>query len=281
MIDLNQMSHSQDFLEIINNGQISCVKKTFTKNISRASLNVAKQRNFKPLYTGSVRIAAAEVIDFKINESHAELFMPYVDGMTGSMLPALASRQMAHTLSAALSTLLFSELNDSTEQLVPSCIFTDKLKNVLSETKDLELRTLLERANKLTESLPFELIFPIGRCHGDLTLSNLILDPVSGLTLIDFLETYLETPLQDVSKLKQDFNYGWSFRNESPAIAIKAEILCRKHYPNAITQIERLYPMQIKVLTLLTLARIAPYVQDQSTKNWLCLSMEKCMREYK
>ena len=98
--------------------------------------------------------------------------------------------------------------------------------------------------------------------------------------MIDFLETFLETPLQDVAKLKQDFDYGWSFRNADSAIKIKAEIFCEKNYPAAITQIEKLYPTQIKVLTLLALARISPYVKDLSTKEWLESSLIRCIGEW-
>jgi thiamine kinase-like enzyme len=151
---------------------------------------------------------------------------------------------------------------------------------VSAATSITELKQLIDACQGIVDTLPAEMAFPIGPCHGDLTLSNLILDPVAGITLIDFLDTFLESPLQDVAKLKQDFVYGWSFRKDSSTLGIKAEILCRQHFPQAIVQIERMYPTQVRLLTLMTLARIAPYVKDAVTQQWLVRSLTDCLRNF-
>lgn len=278
MLDLNQYAHSLDQLEIVHHAHLSCVRKTFRSDLGRAERNVAKQRHFRPLYTGLARVAAAEVLDFSIHEDRAELLMPYVEGMTGHMFPVHATRHIGHTLSMSLSTLLYAELNDSREELISLSLFRSKLDAVAKSTDDGDLRALVVHASDQLASLPAQLPFPIGSCHGDLTLSNVILDPVAGVTLIDFLDTYLETPLQDVAKLKQDFVYGWSFRKEAASLGIKAEILCRYHFPRAITQIERMYPRQVWLMTVMALARIAPYVRDITTKQWLVNSLTHCMK---
>ncbi len=278
MIDLNQFAHSLDQLEIVHHDHLSCVRKTFRSDLARAQRNVAKQRHFRPLYTGLARVGAAEVLDFRVHDDRAELLMPYVEGMTGHMFAVHATRNIAHTLSMSLSTLLYAELNDSREETVELSLFRDKLQAVARSTTDEDLRALVIHSIELLAALPEQLPFPIGDCHGDLTLSNVILDPLAGVTLIDFLDTYLETPLQDVAKLKQDFIYGWSFRKEPASLGIKAEILCRYHLPQAITQIERMYPRQVWLMTLMALARIAPYVRDLTTKQWLVNSLTHCMK---
>lgn len=277
MLDLNQFAHSHDSLEIVHRDHLSCVRKTFRSDVARASRNVEKQRLFRPLYTGVARLRAAEVIDFSIYADRAELLMPYIEGMTGHMFPVHATRNVAHTLSVSLSTMLYSELNESREERVPASLFRDKLVSVSEATQDPELHRLVDACLGVVDALPSDMPFPMGPCHGDLTLSNVILDPMSGITLIDFLDTFLETPLQDVAKLKQDFVYGWSFRKDPSALAIKAEILCRHHLPQAITQIERMYPTQVRLLTLMTLARIAPYVKDATTQQWLVRSLTSCL----
>lgn len=276
MLDLNQFAHSHDSLEIVLQGHLSCVCKTFRSDLLRAQRNVEKQRAFRPLFTDKARISAAEVLEFHVYPDRAELLMPYIEGMTGHMFPVHATRNVAHTLSVSLSTLLYSELNESREEPVPTALFGDKLATVYAATHDAELKRQVDTCLHVLKTLPTELVFPIGRCHGDLTLSNVILDPMSGVTLIDFLDTYLETPLQDVAKLKQDFVYGWSFRKAPSSLGIKAQIFCRHHFPQAIFQIERLYPIQVQLLTLITLARIAPYVKDEVTKQWLIKSLTEC-----
>jgi hypothetical protein len=277
MIDLNQFSHSHDSLEIVHRGQMFCVLKTFRSDLDRAKRNVEKQRLFRPLYTGLARLSAADVLEFRVQPECAELLMPYVEGITGHMLPVHATRNLAHTLSTSLSTLLYAELNDSREQDVPIQLFLEKLFSVSNSTSDPELKRLISKCSSYVESLPSELKFPIGPCHGDLTLSNVILNSVSGVTLIDFLDTYLESPLQDVAKLKQDFDYGWSFRKAPPSMVLKAQILCRYQLPHAVTQIERMYPVQVRLLTLMTLARIAPYIKDECTREWLIDSINGCL----
>jgi thiamine kinase-like enzyme len=136
---------------------------------------------------------------------------------------------------------------------------------------------MIVQAAHTIKSLPEALVFPLGNCHGDLTLSNIIFDQSVGVTLIDFLDTYLESPLQDIAKLKQDYVYGWSFRNELSPLKIKSEIMCRYFFPQAIVEIERVYPVQVRVLTLMSLVRIAPYVRDNMTKKWLYSSLTNCL----
>jgi hypothetical protein len=277
MLNLNQFSHSHDSLKIVQRDHTSYVLKTFCTDIERANRNIEKQRLFRPLQTGSARVSAAAVLEFKFLEDRIELLMPYIEGMTGHTFPVHATRNIAQTLSASLSALIYSELSESREEQVATLIFRHKLASVATATHDPALKRLVESCFSVIDSLPDEMTYPIGRCHGDLTLSNVILDPAAGLTLIDFLETFLETPLQDVAKLKQDFVYGWSFRNSPPPLSVKAEILCRKYCPQAIVQLERIYPKQVHILTLMTLARIAPYVKDEVTQQWLISSLTDCL----
>lgn len=280
MLDLNQFAHSNDSLEIVIQGHLSLVRKTFWGDIPRAQRNVEKQRAFRPFNTGVARISAADVLEYKAYADRAELLMPYVVGITGHLFPVHATRSAAQELSMSLSTLLYFELNESREERVPITLFKDKLTDVSAATCDADLKYQVDNCMRVVDKLPAELLFPIGPCHGDLTLGNVILDARSGVTLIDFLDTYLETPLQDIAKLKQDFVYGWSFRKESSNLIIKAEILCRYHYPQAMLQIERMYPVQIQLLTLMTLARVAPYVKDVLTKQWVIKSLTKCIGDF-
>jgi len=50
---------------------------------------------------------------------------------------------------------------------------------------------------------------PKSVCHGDLTSTNIIFDGKK-VYLIDFLDSYIENYLIDLSKIKQDFFYFWS-----------------------------------------------------------------------
>ncbi|MFQ3675337.1 MAG: hypothetical protein SNJ64_02185 [Endomicrobiia bacterium] len=61
--------------------------------------------------------------------------------------------------------------------------------------------------------LPEYIEVPIGYCHGDLTLCNVFYDITScNFILIDFLDSYLESPLCDLVKIYQDINHKWIFK---------------------------------------------------------------------
>ena len=54
---------------------------------------------------------------------------------------------------------------------------------------------------------------PIGLCHGDLTLSNILIGYNDfNIYLIDFLDSFIETPLFDILKVRQDTSYLWSLK---------------------------------------------------------------------
>jgi aminoglycoside/choline kinase family phosphotransferase len=55
---------------------------------------------------------------------------------------------------------------------------------------------------------------PIGLCHGDLTLSNILVQEHQGdrIVLIDFLDSFIESPLADLAKLRQDLVHGWTLQ---------------------------------------------------------------------
>ncbi len=52
-------------------------------------------------------------------------------------------------------------------------------------------------------------MMPVGICHGDLTFSNMLFNG-NNYYLIDFLDSFVESPLLDIVKLRQDSAYLWS-----------------------------------------------------------------------
>jgi hypothetical protein len=105
--------------------------------------------------------------------------------------------------------------------------------------------------------------------HGDLTLSNVILDG-QRLYLIDFLVGYTDRLEVDVSKILQEIRYGWSLRYTTDHRAIsRAHAVYkyfRKVYKSAIasTNLSAL----AEVECFITIARIIPYIRDEVTYSW-------------
>ena len=115
----------------------------------------------------------------------------------------------------ALEYFLEKEIATSATSLVPSSVLTDKFTDVKKKTlankaleNDKEIAGLLEKSEGIFNNIG-DMILPVGRCHGDLTFSNILFNG-NNYYLIDFLDSFIESPMLDIVKLRQDTAYRWS-----------------------------------------------------------------------
>ena len=108
---------------------------------------------------------------------------------------------------------------------------------------------------------------PVGSCHGDLTLSNLLFKN-DLLYLIDFLDCFVESPLQDIVKLRQDTFFGWSlalYQAEFnwPRVQIALRYLDQK----IVGRFEGYdwYREHYVLFQLVNLMRVLPYCAERKT----------------
>jgi len=273
MNHLTTNSNSHDTLEIINHLGQCCVKKTFRKNLSRANQNIEKQINFENIQQPDQLIKSVTIIERLISCDKIEIIMPYIEGLNGPSFTLNGTADVAKKIKIGLEVFLSKEIANSVEKLIKTSVFQSKLTEILSATGDLILINIVRKCQLFLGNMPDQMLYPVGECHGDLTLSNIILSDNGQINLIDFLATYLETPLQDIAKIKQEFKYGWSIRYEENWLALKGRILGDSAVPNIVEKIDKQYPIQSKIIMIVTLARIAPYVKDQITHNWLIKSI--------
>lgn len=110
-------------------------------------------------------------------------------------------------------------------------------------------------------------------CHGDLTLSNIILSSKEKkIILIDFQKTYEDNLMQDLSKLFQEFNLGWTSRNFSKINKLRSEIVCKSILKNDFWKMFNKNMLHsFKVEFIMTILRIIPYVDknDKITLDWI------------
>ena len=119
------------------------------------------------------------------------------------------------------------------------------------------------------------ILIPIGPCHGDLTLSNIIISRTGSINLIDFLSTFLESPLWDIVKIYQDLKYGWSYRHLSGAEKESAKIFFLNCIPSQLSLYENFFQRQINLLDCLNLARLLPYIKDAETELWIIKNLDQ------
>jgi hypothetical protein len=112
-------------------------------------------------------------------------------------------------------------------------------------------------------------------CHGDLTFSNIIVINRERLCCIDLLDSFLESPIIDIVKIRQDTKFGWSlisdnrlpkYKKSKAAQVYKYLDVLLADYINNINSNDLLWYNYLEVFNLY---RIMPYVTNISNRNFL------------
>lgn len=122
----------------------------------------------------------------------------------------------------------------------------------------------IQAAMRLCES---PVIVPVGTCHGDLTLSNILFKDTH-LYLLDFLDCYVESPLQDIVKLRQDTRFGWSlqlYQAEFDRVKILLALRYLDQRIEAAFRPDKWYGRHYELFQLVNLMRVLPYCTEAKT----------------
>ncbi len=123
--------------------------------------------------------------------------------------------------------------------------------------------------NSFFYNLPEKIEIPAGYCHGDLTFSNMLFDNLD-IVFIDFLDTFLDTPLQDIVKIRQDTKHYWSL-NLVNKIQDRVKIKQSLHYMDNLIENEfskyEFYKKYYRHFQVLNLLRILPYSKNKKLIN--------------
>jgi len=275
---IQMASHSGAGIEVVNqDGEVSVVK-TVVDNLDRALIAAEKQRQFENIWTPSFDITSIP-LTFESYPKSVVMKMPYVDGLSGETIAVQGNKATAEKIKIALNSYLIAIFSCSEEQVISRSVFLDKVSEIKEKPLPESVIDCVDRACLwLEENCPETLNIPVGKCHGDLTMSNIILSS-NELYLFDFLDSFVETPLQDVSKLIQDMKYGWSFRNESSSIRLKGMLFLSSAFPDFINTLSRVYEVEISILNIITVLRIAPYISsnDDRTVEWLNQTLNRML----
>lgn len=214
--------------------------------------------------------------------SYANLTSFYMERVYGASGADIYTSISTKRLRFHIDQLLFlieNNIRHSDVEKVSSFEITQKISEIERKSKFKEFDIYLKHFSELTVN---GLKCHIGQCHGDLTLSNMIMDDES-LWLIDFIGAFVDTPYWDIAKLYQEFEFGWSSRFASSESQLRYVLQNRdiKRKIDEFVQEEQLNVFVINCFKYLTLLRIIPYVRDTTTRAWLSRSLLKCAEEFK
>ena len=147
-------------------------------------------------------------------------------------------------------------------------IFKKKIKSLTDNLKRNENKTI-SRALKLLNNHNWSR-FTRTFCHGDLTLENVIVKD-GQLYYIDFLDSFYDSWLMDISTLMQDVQTMWSYRfNEEQNInTLLRLIVFRDILMDKVKEMVGSEYIEVYYALLLKLIRIYPYTSDERTLSFL------------
>jgi len=239
-LDFKVRGHSKYKLKLENN----LVEKYHHTNDDRPVKSAYKQKGFKSKFFKTPNVLNIERDGFK---------MEYISGYSFSQFLTAASKRDLDGFINKIDGYL--KENQITNYDIPIELFINKIKSI-----DYDSTLLLSKIkNKKTVNVG------VGICHGDLTLSNMIF--AEDIYLIDFLDSYLESPTMDIVKLRQDTHLHWSLNmveNVTDLTKIKLGLRYIDEFLINNYEVEDYYFLQI-----INLIRIFPYTNDKKTEGWL------------
>tara|TARA_R110000751_G_scaffold160513_2_gene266154 strand:+ start:641 stop:1441 length:801 start_codon:yes stop_codon:yes gene_type:complete len=200
------------------------------------------------------------VYSSKINS----FLMEYIAGKDFISFLTENSKTDIEKFAEQISSYVFENLSKCVMKAVHKSIIQKKLKDVQKKRSLLCLPQFLELTPEYIE-------IPVGISHGDLTLSNIIFKDKK-LILIDFLDGFIETPLMDMAKIRQDTCYKWSLGLHKKNFDLnKANIAL--DYLDKLLHNNFLMSDSYKNFYLhfqfINFARILPYAKEINTINYI------------
>jgi len=235
--------HSGCHVFLCERGNAKFVKKVASSQgyFQRLEQQMAKQQEFE-----HSRIKRPSVYEFGTENDRFYFTMEYVNGV---QLSTFISRNTVRDLDPVIAQLLNfirSNICESTTDF--RAPISEKLLTI-SSSSDLRI----DRYAQYCLAFDWSAI-PTGYCHGDLTFENILVHQ-SNLYFIDFLDSFIETPYLDLSKLLLDILVLWSWRFEKRRPIIKNAHI----YDMVLSQLESREVEIVRRLLVLNMLQILPY----------------------
>lgn len=160
-------------------------------------------------------IRVPKIFDVAQSDTSAVIKMEYIYSRNFIEHFEQAGFEQIKYLIGAIKYFIDLEIANSTMQTVPSSTLTDKMADVARKVEknihlkdDDEAQELVRQSTVVMNGVG-DMVMPVGMCHGDLTFSNILFNG-NNYYLIDFLDSFIESPLLDIVKIRQDTAYLWS-----------------------------------------------------------------------
>lgn len=272
-MEIEVKGHSGCQIDIVNGGgNLYINKSTHDKDyIFRLYRQAIKQQEAAKATYQHIRIP--EIYEIEKAENYLSIRMEYVYSKNYVDYFEDAGFDQIDYFIKALKIFIDSEIEHSVLININRKIVLDKFQDVCNKVhhnvflnNDKEVTGILERSAVIFHGINEEIKIPVGCCHGDLTFSNILFNG-NNYYLIDFLDSFIESPLLDLVKVRQDSKYAWSQQMyEHDLDVVRMNIISQKideeidKYYSHYDWYRRYYA----VFQLMNFLRIIQYVKEEN-----------------
>lgn len=279
-------------LTLLDNGMCPTVKKSCKKSykerLSAQSRKQNKYGEFLKRHTGH-KFVAPKIINEHFEESPFYFEMEYFNGLDPLIYFENSGKTKIQKFTESILLLIDKEikecsLKDVSNDLQKKCSTT--IENVRrNKSSLLKEQDLLECAQLFEKKWSSPVLLPVGISHGDLTFSNILIDDhKDSICLIDFLDSFIETPLFDIVKIRQDTKFLWTFLMHKN-LRNKAKIeICFSHLDKIIHEKYNSYEWYRKHYTpsqILNMLRVDQYTTNKEVATLIKNSIGFLLNEAK
>ena len=253
-------------IEVLGSGASTFVRKRSAgSNYDKRLINQAQKQDAY-LEKVSVECTVPKIIEVGKDYFDMELF----HGMDVVSYVEVCSKNEVDYLFSKLVEIIHATIESCKLSVFDKERFLNKFYSIKCDISFLGAD--VEVVENFFKSLPEDKI-PFGICHGDLTLSNVLVSKTDKkVCLIDFLDTFYETPLQDIVKLRQDTRYMWTYllyNQKYDSVRHKSVMsYLDKKIVDSFSEYD-FYQTYYRPFQMMNFLRIAPYAKDEKKKRFV------------
>ena len=287
MMDLEVKGHSGCSIDIRREGDSLYVYKSTSdpSYLKRLLLQGQKQREAAQLKLQHIRVP--KVLDIVEEADSVTIKMEYIYSKSFVRYFEYAGFEQISYFIQALCLYLDYEIQHSPIQTVKASVLSEKFDDVRNKVgknaflnDDAEIEQILSESSKLFTRQE-DMLLPVGVCHGDLTFSNILFNG-NNYYLIDYLDSFVESPLLDIVKIRQDSAYLWSQlmylgENDSLRLQIVADKIDQdiRKYASQFDWF-KYYP----IFQIMNFLRILQYAKDGKVMDYLKRILNQLLHEF-
>lgn len=181
--------------------------------LERLLLQGRKQQDAAKTVLQHIRVP--KILDIQRSADSVSLKMDYIYSKNFIGYFEYAGFEQISYFIRALCLYLDDEIKKSPLTEVKADVLKNKFADVQYKisrnpalNNDSEVTRLIQQSVGCINAV-HDMMLPVGVCHGDLTFSNILFNG-NNYYLIDFLDSFVESPLLDIVKIRQDSAFLWS-----------------------------------------------------------------------